>query len=35
MNPFMKPLYQEFKQYLCRLFGITLDEGELKVAEDA
>ena len=26
MNPFMKPLYQEFEENLYRLFGITLDE---------
>ena len=26
MNPFMKPLYQEFEQNLYRLFGLTLDE---------
>ena len=35
MNPFMQSLYQEFKQYLYRLFGITFDEGKLKVAENA
>ena len=26
MNPFMKPLYQEFEENLYRLFGLTLDE---------
>ena len=26
MNPFMKPLYQEFEENLYRLFGFTLDE---------
>ena len=26
MNPFMKPLYQEFEKNLYRLFGLTLDE---------
>ena len=26
MNPFMKPLYQEFEENLYRLFGITLEE---------
>ena len=26
LNPFMKPLYQEFEENLYRLFGITLDE---------
>ena len=35
MNPFMKSLYQEFEENLYRLFGITLDEGKLKVAENA
>ena len=35
MNPFMKPLYQEFEENPYRLFGITLDEGALKVVENA
>ena len=26
MNPFIKPLYQEFEENLYRLFGLTLDE---------
>ena len=26
MNPFMKPLYQEFEENLYRLFSLTLDE---------
>ncbi len=26
MNPFMKPLYQEFEENLYRLFGFTLDK---------
>ena len=26
MNPFMKPLYQEFEENRYRLFGLTLDE---------
>ena len=26
MNPFLRPLYQEFEQNIYRLFGLTLDE---------
>ena len=26
MNPFMKPLYQEFEENLYRLFSLTLDD---------
>ncbi len=35
MNPFMKPLYEEFEENLYRLFSLKLDEGELNVAENA
>ena len=35
MNPFMKPLYQEFEENLYRLFGLMLDKWKLKVAENA